>query len=74
LLLIEAISGIVRAQNLDLSQGIMVNWKLENFWETEEIIFLILYAVYSVGTYFLMDTAVAKPMKLIAIFIHEFGQ
>jgi hypothetical protein len=52
----------------------MVNWKLENFWESEEIIFLILYAVYSVGTYFLMETAVAKPMKLISIFIHEFGQ
>jgi hypothetical protein len=57
-----------------LPQETMVNWKLENFWESEEIIFLILYAVYSVGTYFLMETAVAKPMKLISIFIHEFGQ
>jgi hypothetical protein len=53
----------------------MVNWKLENCCgDSEEIIFLILYAIYSVATYFLMETAVAKPMKLISIFIHEFGQ
>jgi hypothetical protein len=35
----------------------MANWKLENVWQSEEIIFLALYAVYSVGTYFLMETA-----------------
>ena len=53
----------------------MPNWKLEGCCgDTEEILFLSLYAAYSVLTYFLMEKAIAKPMKLIAIFIHEMGQ
>ena len=53
----------------------MVNWTLESCCgDAEAIVFLGLYVGYTVLTYFLMETAVAKPLKLIAIFIHEMGQ
>jgi hypothetical protein len=53
----------------------MPNWKLENCCgESEEIVFLCLYAGYSLFTLFFMETAMVKPLKLIAIFIHEMGQ
>ena len=54
--------------------GLNPNWELKGFGNKVEIIFVVLYALYSIGTYFLMNTAVAKPMKLISIFIHEMGQ
>jgi hypothetical protein len=53
----------------------MVNWKLETCCgDPETLTFLALYAGYTLLTYFLMERAVAKPLKLIAIFIHEMGQ
>ena len=53
----------------------MPNWKLENCCgDKEEIIFLSLYAGYSLFTVLFMNTVIAKPLKLIAIFIHEMGQ
>ena len=53
----------------------MVDWKLEGCCgEREEIVFFCLYAAYSVATVALMETSVFKPLKLIAIFIHEMGQ
>jgi hypothetical protein len=53
----------------------MPNWTLENCCgDKEEIVFLCLYAAYSVGTMVLMETSLVKPLKLIAIFIHEMGQ
>lgn len=53
----------------------MVNWTLESCCgDAEALIFLGLYGLYTVLTYFLMETIVAKPLKLIAIFIHEMGQ
>ncbi len=58
-----------------LSLDIMVNWNLNGCCgDTEEIVFLSLYAVYTILTYFLMERAIAKPLKLIAIFTHEMGQ
>eukprot|EP00934_Nitzschia_sp_Nitz4_P001270 Nitzschia sp. Nitz4//scaffold264_size26629//16712//17678//NITZ4_008236-RA/size26629-augustus-gene-0.0-mRNA-1//1//CDS//3329544803//1270//frame0 len=52
----------------------MPNWKLENCCgDPEEILFLSLYAGYTVITYITMNMAIAKPLKLIAIFIHEMG-
>mmetsp|Transcript_5982 Transcript_5982/g.14164 ORF Transcript_5982/g.14164 Transcript_5982/m.14164 type:complete len:258 (+) Transcript_5982:105-878(+) len=52
----------------------MPNWTLQGCCgEVEEIVFISLYAVYSLLTMFFMEKSVAKPMKLIAIFIHEMG-
>lgn len=52
----------------------MVDWKLEGCCgEREEIVFFCLYAAYSMATVALMETSVFKPLKLIAIFIHEMG-
>lgn len=52
----------------------MVNWQLQGCCgDPQEMTFLIFYAVYTVLTYFLMNTIVVKPLKLIAIFIHEMG-
>jgi hypothetical protein len=54
---------------------IMPNWKLDGCCGgSEEIVFLCLYGGYSLLTYFTMQMAIAKPLKLIAIFIHEMGQ
>jgi hypothetical protein len=49
------------------------DWKLEGCCDTKDIIFLCLYAGYSIFTMCFMNTIVVKPMKLIAIFIHEMG-
>jgi hypothetical protein len=52
-----------------------INWMLENCCgQKEEIVFLVCYAFYTVLTFTFMEYSVMKPMKLIAIFIHEFGQ
>ncbi len=50
-----------------------INWKLQGCCQTEEIVFLCMYGGYSLLTICFMNTAVVKPMKLIAIFIHEMG-
>jgi hypothetical protein len=53
----------------------MVNWTLENCCgDKEEIVFLCLYAGYTVATFAFMNTFFVKPLKLIAVFIHEMGQ
>ena len=46
------------------------DWTLSNCCGTDEIIFLSLTAGYLVIIYFLWNTAVMKPMKLIAVFVH----
>ncbi|KAG7360488.1 peptidase M50B family protein [Nitzschia inconspicua] len=51
----------------------MVDWKLQSCCDTQDIIFLCLYGGYSLFTMIFMNTVVVKPMKLIAIFIHEMG-
>lgn len=52
----------------------MPNWTLQGCCgESEEIVFICLYCFYSLITMFTMEKSVAKPMKLIAIFIHEMG-
>ena len=52
----------------------MVNWQLQNCCgEQEELVFLCCYAFYTLLTFALMERAVMKPMKLIAVFIHEMG-
>mmetsp|Transcript_50653 Transcript_50653/g.122220 ORF Transcript_50653/g.122220 Transcript_50653/m.122220 type:complete len:236 (-) Transcript_50653:204-911(-) len=51
----------------------MVDWTLSKCCQTDEIIFLCCYGGYTLLTIFFMNSAIVKPMKLIAIFIHEFG-
>ena len=50
-----------------------VNWTLDNCCNEATILLLCLYAGYSLITMFFKNTIVVKPMKLIAIFIHEMG-
>lgn len=51
----------------------MVDWKLQSCCDTKDIVFLCLYGGYSLFTMIFMNCVVVKPMKLIAIFIHEMG-
>lgn len=50
-----------------------VDWALQGCCNRDAIFFLCFYAGYSVLTMLSMNTVVVKPMKLIAIFIHEMG-
>lgn len=55
--------------------SIMPDWTLEGCCGgSETVVFLSLYAGYTLLTYFTMERAIAKPLKLIAVFIHEMGQ
>lgn len=49
------------------------SWTLENCCGTLEITFLCLFAGYMVINFFLWNTFVVKPMKLIAVFVHEMS-
>mmetsp|Transcript_7117 Transcript_7117/g.17346 ORF Transcript_7117/g.17346 Transcript_7117/m.17346 type:complete len:234 (+) Transcript_7117:200-901(+) len=51
----------------------MANWDLSGCCDKQTIIFLCCYGGYSLFTMFFMNTAIVKPMKLIAIFMHEMG-
>jgi Peptidase M50B-like len=48
-------------------------WKLNGCCGTEERIFLCFYAVYVVLFVFVSKTLVMKPMRLLAVFLHEFS-
>ncbi|EJK63236.1 hypothetical protein THAOC_16123 [Thalassiosira oceanica] len=52
----------------EVSNG--TDWTLSTCCGTNEIIFLSLTAGYLVAIYFLWNTIVMKPMKLIAVFVH----
>ena len=49
------------------------DWDLSTCCGDTEIIFLSLMAGYLVIIYFLWNTMIMKPMKLIAVFVHEMG-
>ena len=46
------------------------DWKLTNCCGTDEIVFICLLAGYLVIIFFLWNTIVMKPMKLISVFVH----
>lgn len=48
-----------------------VNWDLNACCGTEEIVFLVLFGVYFVINLLLWKTFILKPMKLMAVFVHE---
>merc|ERR1711935_66291 len=50
-----------------------IGWDLSDCCDTDTIIFLSLYGIYSLFTMCFMNTIIVKPMKLVAIFIHEMG-
>lgn len=50
-----------------------INWDLSDCCNNDTIIFLCCYGGYSLFTMFFMNYKIVKPMKLIAIFIHEMG-
>lgn len=50
-----------------------VNWTLSMCCGTEEIIFLVLFGSYFVINLLLWKTFILKPMKLMAVFVHEMG-
>lgn len=51
----------------------VAQWQLEGCCDTEEIIFLCFYAGYVIAFFLFQSTVVLKPMRLLAVFIHEFG-
>ena len=55
-----------------------LDWTLSGFGATPDILFVVLYALYFLLIYFLWwrtigKTQILKPLKLLAVFIHEFG-
>ncbi|KAL7493019.1 hypothetical protein ACHAWT_003543 [Skeletonema menzelii] len=58
-------------QNATTSGGI--NWKVDGCCGYYETVFLSCFAVYLVVIKLLWNTIVMKPMKLVAVFVHEFG-
>lgn len=49
------------------------SWTLENCCGTLEITFLCLFAGYMIINFVLWNTFIVKPMKLIAVFVHEMS-
>lgn len=49
------------------------NWDLSGGLDKEEYIFLAFYAFYMIVVYLLYWRAVMKPLKLLAVFVHEMG-
>lgn len=48
-----------------------VDWQLSMCCGTEEIVYLALLGAYFVINFLLWNTFIIKPMKLIAVFVHE---
>lgn len=49
------------------------SWDLAGCCQSEEYLFLSLYGAYAVFTLMLGSTGLMKPMRLLAVFVHEFG-
>lgn len=58
---------------LQNNNGGSIDWALTNCCDTQEITFLSLMGVYLVIICILWRTILMKPMKLIAVFAHEFS-
>jgi hypothetical protein len=48
-------------------------WQLNGCCGTEETVFLCFYAGYIVLFVFIYKTALVKPLRLLAVFLHEFS-
>ncbi|KAL9190909.1 hypothetical protein ACHAXT_000615 [Thalassiosira profunda] len=49
------------------------NWRLDCCCGDEEVILISLTCGYLLGFFFLWNSLLMKPMKLVAIFVHEFS-
>lgn len=49
------------------------NWTLDCCCGDEEVIFISLMCGYILANFFLWNSLLLKPMKLIAVFVHEFS-
>lgn len=50
-----------------------LDWQLTTCCDTNEIIFLCFYCGYIVISLLLYNTFLLKPMRLLSVFVHEFG-
>ena len=50
-----------------------IQWNLQSCCGTEEIVFLCFYGGYIVLFFIIQGWSLMKPMRLLAVFIHEFG-
>lgn len=50
-----------------------IAWDLDGCCEIEETVFLAFYGGYIVVFFLLYSTVLLKPMRLLAVFVHEFG-
>jgi len=53
--------------------SLMPNWDLSGGMDKEEYVFLGCYAFYIIVVWILYWRVVMKPMKLLAVFVHEMG-
>jgi hypothetical protein len=51
----------------------MADWNLSSCCGTEETLFIVCFSLFFAINLALWNTAIMKPMKLIAVFIHEMG-
>lgn len=56
----------------DMADG-DIAWDLQGCCNTEESIFLGFYGGYIIAFFLLYSTTLLKPMRLLAVFVHEFG-
>lgn len=48
-------------------------WDLSPCCNTQEIVFICLYAGYALIALLFGKTAIFKPIRLLSVFVHEFG-
>lgn len=49
------------------------DWNLKKCCDNEEYIFIGCYVLYALIAFFLGKSAILKPMRLLGVFVHEFG-
>jgi len=61
------------SQNNDASSVEELDWTLSNCCGADETMFCVLFVGFFLGNSFLWNTPLLKPMKLLAVFIHEMS-
>lgn len=69
----KTVDHILRQAEEIASPIMSAAWGLETCCDRTEIIFLCCYAVYAFVALFLGKMALLKPVRLLAVFVHEFG-
>ena len=60
-------------EDVEMSQQTFINWSVSGCCGKSETIFLCCFAAYLVIIKLLWNSFIMKPMKLVAVFVHEFG-